>query len=288
MQRWLIVVCALWTAWSAVPAAEAAPETGRRPAAPAWAPLFRGIDHARAAVKDPVPLVVNAVRIDLRDTAIGFLVTPSNGERPLDTDGLKTSTFLARHKCRLAINASPYSPLVKDEGTPVDVLGLSKSCGEEYSPANPSYGVLMIFADNKARVAAPPIDAGGACHAVGGFRLLLRDGANVAEESPRHPRSAAGVSEDGVYLYLMAIDGRQPGYSEGATTAETAEWMRWAGAHDALNLDGGGSTALVRAGPDGEPMLMNRPIHAGIPGNERVNANHLGVFAEALTTAGGK
>ena len=75
----------------------------------------------------------------------------------------------------------------------------------------------------------------------------------------RHPRSAAGVSRNGRYLILMTIDGRQAGYSEGTTTAETAEWIRKLGAYNALNLDGGGSTALVIEGADGSPVVLNRP-----------------------------
>ena len=278
MRPTLLAAWALWAACG-VTGAEPAPRVA---APPAWTPLFRGIDHARTTVTAPVPLVVNVVRIELKAPGIAFLVTPPNGERPLDTDGMKTSTFLKKYQCRLAINASPYAPVPSAEGTPTDVLGLSKSRGDEYSPPNSSYGVLMLSKDNKAWIAVPPVDAKAAYQGVGGFKLLLRDGVNVAEESPRHPRTAAGVSKDGAFLYLLVADGRQSGYSEGATTKETAEWMRWAGAHEALNLDGGGSSALVCEGTDGEPELLNRPIHAGVPGQERVTANHLGVFAQAL------
>ena len=101
----------------------------------------------------------------------------------------------------------------------------------------------------------------------------------------RHPRSAVGISRNLRYLYLVAIDGRQNGYSEGTTMAETAEWMRKLGAYNALNLDGGGSTALVIEGPDGSPELLNRPC--GLPvGVERRVANHLGVFAQKLPNSG--
>ena len=79
----------------------------------------------------------------------------------------------------------------------------------------------------------------------------------------------------------MTIDGRQPGYSEGASTGETAEWMRMLGAYNALNLDGGGSTTLAIEWQDGSPVLLNRPCGPP-PGLERRVANHLGVFARRL------
>ena len=45
-------------------------------------------------------------------------------------------------------------------------------------------------------------------------------------------------------LFLVAVDGRQTG-SAGMTLVELAKAMIGLGVYDALNLDGGGSTALV-------------------------------------------
>ena len=72
----------------------------------------------------------------------------------------------------------------------------------------------------------------------------------------RHPRTIAGITGRGELL-LVAIDGRQPGYSVGASFEEEAGLMRALGAVDAVNLDWGGSTTLVI---DGE--LVNRPSDA--------------------------
>jgi exopolysaccharide biosynthesis protein len=114
-----------------------------------------------------------------------------------------------------------------------------------------------------------------------GFYALLIDGRNNGGMKDRHPRSSVGISRNGRYLILMAIDGRQAGYSDGASTGETAEWMRKLGAFNALNLDGGGSTALAIEGPDGAPVVLNRPCGPP-PGLERRVANHFGVFAQRL------
>jgi exopolysaccharide biosynthesis protein len=125
------------------------------------------------------------------------------------------------------------------------------------------------------------MDTHGAYCGLSGFYALLIDGRNNGGMKDRHPRSAVGISRNGRYLILMAIDGRQPGYSESASTGETAEWIRKLGAYNALNLDGGGSTALVIEGPDGAPVVLNRPSGPP-PGVERRVANHLGVFAQRL------
>jgi Phosphodiester glycosidase/SPOR domain len=60
----------------------------------------------------------------------------------------------------------------------------------------------------------------------------------------RNPRTLAGVTADRNVL-LVAIDGRRPGHSVGASFAESADVMRALGARDALNLDGGGSTGMT-------------------------------------------
>jgi len=254
----------------------------RPPTAYRWQPIFRGIDHASAETSTPVPMRVNGLRVQLREPGIGFLVTPSNGEAPLDTTGTWTSAFLLTYKCQAAVNASPFAPVVQRQGTPEDVLGLSISRGDRYSPPNDTYDALLISKDNKAWIATPPINTKNAYNAVGGFRLLLKDGKNVGKDDIRHPRTAAGISKDGRLLYLVVLDGRQKRYSEGATTAEMAEWMRSFGAWDALNFDGGGSTALVISDGHGGSKVLNRPIDLGFPGKERVVANHLGIFAKPL------
>ncbi len=249
---------------------------------PVWKPLFQGVDYTPITRSVPEPLSAHAVRIDLKDPDIRFLVTPSNAERDKETDGLKTTTFLTKHGCQLAINASPYSPIGDTEGEPRDVLGLSASEGDVYSSAHGAWGALIITKDNQARIETPPFETGDVHNAVGGFHLLLKDGENVGTDSEKHPRTAVGLSKDGRYLFLLVIDGRQPGYSVGTSTAETASILQSLGAHDGLNLDGGGSTTMAFDAGNGEVKTLNRPIHMHLPGVERISANHLGVFAKPL------
>jgi len=97
---------------------------------------------------------------------------------------------------------------------------------------------------------------------LGGGPLLIRDGRiNIAinEEAffgtsiPQvHPRTAAGISEAGD-LILLLVDGRQL-VSRGVDLNELASILMDLGCQDALNLDGGGSSALVVNG-----QLLNRP-----------------------------
>ena len=82
----------------------------------------------------------------------------------------------------------------------------------------------------------------------------------------RQPRTAAGINRHG-RLILVTIDGRQPGLSDGATLSEEAALMRSLGAVEAMNLDGGGSTAMVING-----TLVNHPSD---PGGERADGDFI-------------
>ncbi|MDQ3602364.1 MAG: phosphodiester glycosidase family protein, partial [Actinomycetota bacterium] len=73
----------------------------------------------------------------------------------------------------------------------------------------------------------------------------------------RNPRTLAGTTPEG-NLLLVAVDGRQPGYSVGASFEESALIMQALCAEEAVNLDGGGSTTLTI----GEE-LMNSPSDPG-------------------------
>lgn len=72
----------------------------------------------------------------------------------------------------------------------------------------------------------------------------------------RQPRTMAGIDRRG-RLLLVTVDGRLSGGSEGFTIAEGAAFMRSLGAVQALNLDGGGSSAMAVNG-----ALVNRPSDA--------------------------
>ncbi|WP_211229879.1 phosphodiester glycosidase family protein [Desulfovirgula thermocuniculi] len=67
------------------------------------------------------------------------------------------------------------------------------------------------------------------------------------------PRTAIGQRRDGTILMLV-IDGRQPGYSLGATLLDIQNILYEQGAYVAANLDGGSSTTMFYNG-----KVINKP-----------------------------
>jgi exopolysaccharide biosynthesis protein len=125
--------------------------------------------------------------------------------------------------------------------------------------------------------------------AVGGDPDLIDGGARVGDltvsarpsfAAARHPRSAVGYDVDGGVVWLVAVDGRQPPHSVGMSLPELAELFEVLGVEEALNLDGGGSTALVVG--DGP---VNRPSDAA---GERPVVNALALVQDAGECRGGR
>lgn len=95
---------------------------------------------------------------------------------------------------------------------------------------------------------------------VSGPLLILNDKNehldSISFNKARHPRSAIGIKPDGSVL-LLTVDGRQS-QSAGMSLFELTKIMRWLGCSSAINLDGGGSTALWVNGY-GENGVVNHP-----------------------------
>ena len=120
---------------------------------------------------------------------------------------------------------------------------------------------------------ATSVNISKATLALGGGPVLVRNGKEEAWPSkkgiadyvqPRHPRTAIGFNAR--YLYLVAVDGRQPELSVGMSLVELASLLKQIGCTDALNLDGGGSTTFWLNG-----KVMNSPSDK----HERAIANAL-------------
>ncbi|MFC5064039.1 phosphodiester glycosidase family protein [Actinomycetospora atypica] len=89
---------------------------------------------------------------------------------------------------------------------------------------------------------------------------LVRGGAPWPglQTSERAPRTAVGLSADGRTLFLVAVDGRQEA-SVGATLAELGQLVVELGIPQAVALDGGGSTQMVRRPAGGRLVVVNAP-----------------------------
>jgi GH25 family lysozyme M1 (1,4-beta-N-acetylmuramidase)/uncharacterized protein YgiM (DUF1202 family) len=248
--------------------------------------IFNGVTYFRQEMQSPRKMVAHVLSIDMRVSGLKSLVTPPSHESGLVCTRT-TSKFLEEFGLQVAINGDGFSYLDQDTyppgqycpngGEPVDVNSYAASRGTVYSQRWVGRPILYINKKNEVSFNQP---SGAIFNAISGDRMLVEKGKRVQnlESQALEPRTAAGLNQNGRWLFLVVIDGRQAGYSLGATLPETADFLVSLGAYTALNLDGGGSSAIVIEGALGGPFVLNSPIEGNLPGNERQLANHLGFW----------
>lgn len=264
-----------------------------------------GVRHGVVMAETPRPMRIHAVQIDTQSPGLDFVTTPrcdgwkankEETEREPARDFVREA-HVAGTPVAVAINADAFSPwpATWNEGTRTNLCGLAVCNGEVVSPPSdePSF---VVYKDGKVRIeqVARDADLSAIDTAISGFSFCLKAGEPQPSGDDTAPRTGIGVDAEGRFVYFVTIDGRRRA-SQGATTQELGQWLRHFGAHDGLNLDGGGSTTLVRwnpalPGPD-KTEVLNQPVGNGInwieqeallekllaQPTERFNGNHLGV-----------
>jgi exopolysaccharide biosynthesis protein len=246
--------------------------------------LFPGIIYRRDAISDPRLAMMHIVTIDLTKSGIKALVTPQTGART-------TSEFLQEFKLQLAVNASYFHPFYERSpwdysprtGQTTNPIGEVISNGDRYSPSEADWPSLCISGNNIAKIVVRQACPSGTMNAVAGREVLVANGKPVdkifeANKDRPYSRVAVAVDKKGEKLWLIIVDGKQPLYSEGLTKVELAAIIAKLGVDKAINLDGGGSTTLVMATNNGAKVL-NAPMRAKLPMNERPVSNHIGFYA---------
>ena len=267
-----------------------------------WEPLFKGINHT---VGTNTPggssfsklQVIHAIRVDLQDPDVQLFTSPRISgyvANSRESAGYKVSDFLKMNHLQIAINANFFDPsgYYLPAGTAMVVTGLQISRGVVVSAQeSASYSASLLFSTNNQPTIVftnwPAHSNVGVYTAVSGDYPLLINGINIAHayrgsSDPVHqpnPRTAYGISRDRHYLFLLTIDGRQPGYSDGAYDDETAGWLLLLGAWDAVNLDGGGSTTLVMQDSTGVPRDLNHSNAMADSGKDRTVGSEFGIYA---------
>lgn len=122
---------------------------------------------------------------------------------------------------------------------------------------------------------------------VGGHALLVNNGQAVKYTKDinvlggRRARTAVGISADGKKIYLAAAEGRTS-RSAGLTLGELSDFMISIGCNKAVNLDGGGSTAMFLK--ELGSQTGSRVINPEKNSSERKVVSGIGIFNTSPAT----
>ncbi|HSK00727.1 MAG TPA: phosphodiester glycosidase family protein [Kofleriaceae bacterium] len=209
---------------------------------------------------------INVLVVDLCTPGVSVRATKS-GERQRTV-----SSFASLVGAQAAINGDFFS--FQNYST----NGPSMGDGAAWGGSDHNYVAPVQFGQNQVALPAHESTAGvepWARQVVSGHPSLIvggtkRDNTGDTLCTARHPRTVLGLTADRRTLILAVVDGRATNRI-GMTCAELGNLMAEFGATDAVNLDGGGSSAMWVAGPG----VVNVPSD----GSQRVVANHLAVRA---------
>lgn len=256
-------------------------------------PLYQGITYHRIVKNEPRRMMVHVMEVDVMAEGVELFVTPPDrsGER-YNMLARKTTDFAEEFSAEIAVNASFFytftvgNPLTfyPKVGDPVAIAGSAIYNGEQYGNRNGFKKLCFLEQEVMIRLSGCPLQR--VQHAVSGNAVFLRDGVPYDDgyeyNTRAYGRVAAAIDDSGQTLWLILIDNKQWGYSNGASLVELADIALDLGATQAINLDGGGSSTMVSA-HSGRPRILNSPIHTGVLGRERPVGNHIGIHALPLS-----
>lgn len=231
-------------------------------AADTWSDPYPGVKHLHRVTSNQN---LHVLVVDLCTPGVGVRAT-AQGER-----GRTVSSFGAAVGAAAAINGDFF-------GSGYSTDGPARSGGAPWGGGDHGYVAPLVFGEHRVAL-APHEDQSGvpdwAREVVSGHPSIVLGGQYRNNDgdplcSNRHPRTAAGLSADRRTLVLAVVDGRATARI-GMTCGELAGLMQEMGAHDVVNLDGGGSSTMWL----GNAGIVNRPSD----GSPRVVGNHLAIYA---------
>jgi len=250
-------------------------------AADVWTDPFPGIQYLHRSTAEPKE--IHALVVDLGEPTL-FLRATLSAER-----GQNVSSFASAVGAAVAVNGDFYNT----DGS-YDPIGLAIGEGVQWSDgvdsASHSFIACSVYkvCEIDTTGSAVTVDPNW-WSAVGGNHVIVDQGVlwSAADDSScgsfcttAHPRTAAGLSEDGSTLYLVVVEGRQDPIF-GMPLSQLATLMDELGAYTALNLDGGGSSSMVVEGT----RVSGRP---SAEPTERSVANHLAVIHDPNAPTSGR
>jgi hypothetical protein len=278
---------------------------------------FPSILKASVAMPSPrpgeQPLALTALRVDLRDPSIQLTSTGRRSDWANNTIETTTETsrqYISRVRSNglpivAALNSAPFdlNPPNQFRSVPTNIRGFAVSDRQLVSSTDyngdtfkstflydPVTGARM---ENKASTLPAPANvtypapaaevalASTLKVATSGFGIVLNNGVVSGDQVLQNARSALGLTADGRFLTMLAVDrianAAQPSGWQGATDYDVGTILKGFGSSMGMTLDGGGSTQMAWwNSTTSQAELLSNPLA------ERFVGASLGVMVKPL------
>ena len=230
-----------------------------------------GLEYKVIDIKEPRINRAHVLRVDLNNPKIKpsiIVARDPDGNGPAEAELTDPFKLAGNSNVLAFINTNPWDSFPNKKGKrnrnwfkgqPVDIDGLAISGGKTRSNTQPRESSIWLNNEGKFILGRKP-ESEKTKEAMNGFQLITKEGeVIVSPDNSIHPRTAIGTNENGSVMWLVIVDGRQKGYSEGMNLHELASLMIKLGCWNSTNMDGGGSSVMGMTGTNGKMRLMNSP-----------------------------
>jgi exopolysaccharide biosynthesis protein len=228
----------------------------------------------------PRPLRIHYLKVTLTAPALEVFAIPGedpDGAGPAESQLTKPTDLFTRFHALAAVNANAFEALNDKtafpdwfEGRPVDISGITVSDRKIISPVEKGRTSFWMDSSGKPHIGTPASSDSVTEAVADWFSPLLIDSKIIPDPADKvlHPRTALGFDDNGTWLLLIVVDGRQPGFSEGASLYELAQILQSQSCSQSINLDGGGSSIMLVREPGKDVRTVNSPsgkTHRPVP-----------------------
>ena len=185
------------------------------------------------------PQIISVVAVNLNDPSVELnIAVCEDKNRQTISQQAKANNALAAINFGYFNMQDPSSPAgaIKYDGVVESTFGWNIG------------GFFHYYPNNQVAITTSAPDFGQALAVRAAFPMLVVDGQvfdmGSSDHIPgRNPRTAIGITPANIF-YMVVVDGRIAGRSTGVTCYELADFMQRLGCSHALNMDGGGSSAM--------------------------------------------